>query len=419
MIDPSAVIRERGVQALLEAAEGEYRRIAAADHQHMAALPFGKPMQAPDFLYNLGLLFAGLQLAPTMRVLDFGAGSCWLSRHLHEMRCATVSLDPSPTALELGKRLFADYPPVGGCVSEPVFLEFDGHTIQLEDEAVDRIICNASFHHVPNPAEVLREFARVLKPGGIAGFAEPGRQHSGAPDAQLEMRLHGVLENDVLLEDIWAWAQAAGFTDIKVKLALPPSTELGYEDYLAIANGRRKLVRQPRRTWSILKRHLERLEAVTQRTVFTLHKGPAPPPDSRMSFAALGGSPYLPNARDLSHEMRTDEVRYTARSGEPVRGRVRVRNTGTVRWLHTNLDEFAVVKLGGHLHDEAMNELDHDFLRARLERDVSPGDEVELAFSFIIERRGVYTVVLDMVSEKAAWFAQAGSEPVRLQVRVV
>jgi SAM-dependent methyltransferase len=416
-VDPQAVVRERGLSSLLESAEGEYQKMASADHQHVLALPFGNPISAPIYLYNLGFLLAGLHLARTMRVLDFGAGGCWLSRHLNEMGCATISLDPSPTALEMGRRLFREYPPVGGCTVEPLFLCFDGHRIDLEDESVDRIVCNDSFHHVPNPQEVLHEFFRVLKPGGIVGFSEPGRLHSRDPDAQLEMRLHGVLENDMILEDIWAWAQAAGFTDIVVKPALSPLANLSFDDYMAIARGRRQLLRTPRRAWSLLKRQLEQLTAVMQRTDFMLHKGPLRL-DSRSSFAAVGGPPYLPHARDLSCALRADRTEYTVARGEAIPVRLHVRNTGTLRWLHRNIVDFAVVKVGAHLHDGAMQELDYDFLRALLPHDVSPGQESTVEFSFTLERPGEYNVLLDMVSERVAWFALAGSEPLRLTIRV-
>jgi hypothetical protein len=137
-----------------------------------------------------------------------------------------------------------------------------------------------------------------------------------------------------------------------------------------------------------------------------------------VSFAALGGAPYLPHARDLSHEMRADRTRFALGPGEPARVRVHVRNTGTVRWLHTNLNEFAMVKVGGHLCDQEMRELEHDFLRANLDHDVSPGQETSVALSFAIDRPGAYSVVLDLVSERVAWFAQAGSTPVRLEVVV-
>lgn len=270
---------------------------------------------------------------------------------------------------------------------------------------------------MPNPKEVLRELARVLKTGGIAGFCEPGPAHSRSEGAQLEMRTSGVLESDFVLRDIWAWAQEAGFTRIVVKPAFSPWQDLSYDDYQTIARGRRQAWRRPRLVWSVLKRHFGVLGSIAQRTNFMLHKGSAVP-DSRSSWAALGGRPNSAQTRDLQHAMRADQTRYQVAAGEAVRVRVRVKNTGSVRWLHANTRDFAVVKLGAHLHDADMKLLNHDFLRAHLERDVSPGEEASLDFSFTIDGPGRYHVVLDLVSEYVAWFAQAGSDPVTLEVVV-
>ena len=102
------------MSALCEAAEKEYRLIKAADPTHLMALPFGKPIVAPDVLYNLSFLLAGMQIGKTMRVLDFGAGVCWLSRHLNEMGCATISLDPSrPGNATQRARITTDLPQRG------------------------------------------------------------------------------------------------------------------------------------------------------------------------------------------------------------------------------------------------------------------------------------------------------------------
>jgi len=184
-----------------------------------------------------------------------------------------------------------------------------------------------------------------------------------------------------------------------------------------VARGRQQLLRTPLRAWGVVKRHLEQLSLLTHRSDFTLHKGPMTI-DSRSSFAALGGPPYLPNARDLSHVMKVEQTRFSVAVGEPVEMRLWVRNTGTVRWLHENLNDFAKVKVGGHLHDGEMVQIDHDFLRAELPRDVEPGEEVKVSFAFRMERAGRYNLVLDMMSERVAWFGLAGSEPVRVEVEV-
>src|SRR5262245_61777165 len=191
MIDPKEVMSRSSVEELSATAEEYFRRIS--DPTPLMAKPFAFLHETPEMLQNLGLLLSGLHLGKTMRVLDFGAGTCWLSRFLCQLNCQVVCCDASPTALEIGKRLFKDLPLVGTAVFQPTFLLFDGHQLQLPDESVDRIVTFDAFHHVPNPREVLAEFGRVLRPGGIAGFSEPGRKHSETPQSQQEMRDHKVL----------------------------------------------------------------------------------------------------------------------------------------------------------------------------------------------------------------------------------
>lgn len=137
-----------------------------------------------------------------MNVLDFGASTCWTTRCLTQLGCAVTAVDVSATALAIGRELFRVLPLVGAR-PEPTFLVFDGRHIDLPDESVERIACVDAFHHVPNPAEVLAELGRVLRPGGIAGFSEPGPNHSKAAHSQFEMKNFTVVENDVVMADIW------------------------------------------------------------------------------------------------------------------------------------------------------------------------------------------------------------------------
>lgn len=43
----------------------------------------------------------------------------------------------------------------------------DSEKLPYEDNKFDLIMCNDSFHHYPNPKNVLKEFFRVLKNGGM------------------------------------------------------------------------------------------------------------------------------------------------------------------------------------------------------------------------------------------------------------
>ncbi len=50
------------------------------------------------------------------------------------------------------------------------------HKIPMEDGFFDAIICNAVLEHVENPEEIMSEFRRVCKPGGILYLGVPFMQ---------------------------------------------------------------------------------------------------------------------------------------------------------------------------------------------------------------------------------------------------
>lgn len=75
------------------------------------------------------------------------------------------------------------------------------HQIPKEDGFFDAIICNAVLEHVENPEQVLAEFKRVCKPGGVLYLCVPFMQpeHRDPTDfqrytidgLQRQVRLHG------------------------------------------------------------------------------------------------------------------------------------------------------------------------------------------------------------------------------------
>jgi SAM-dependent methyltransferase len=50
-------------------------------------------------------------------------------------------------------------------------------TIDLPDDSVDLLFCHQTFHHLAHQERALREFYRVLKPGGLFLFAESTRAY--------------------------------------------------------------------------------------------------------------------------------------------------------------------------------------------------------------------------------------------------
>jgi ubiquinone/menaquinone biosynthesis C-methylase UbiE len=329
-----------------------------------------------------------------MTVLEFAAGTCWFSRYLSQLQCRTISCDVSSTALEIGKRLFEEFPIIGSPLASPIFLHFDGHKIDLPDESVDRIICNDGFHHVPNQEEVISEFGRVLKRGGIIGFSEPGRFHSQSPQSQYEMRNFNVLENDIFIADIFALAQKYGFTDIRLKVF--GDIEVSLNQYKLLTN------RITSRLLNIISP--KSVSTLLNKTIFFLYKGEYVP-DSRSHFG-------------LASTILLEKEVFFVRVGEDLEILVNVSNTGSAKWLIENINDIGVVRIGTHLYDETNRLLELDHSR----HDIPFVTESKAAFAQTItlkfDEPGTYKVAIDLVSENVCWFENVGSEPKFVRVHV-
>ena len=385
MINPKDIIEKFTPEELCQTADDYYKSIS--DPTVQMAKPFSSLSEAPEILKNIGLLLSGLRLGKTMTILDFAAGVCWLSRYLSQLQCKTICCDVSKTALEIGKRLFREYPNIGKPISEPSFLHFDGHKLDLSDESIDRIICYDSFHHVPNQEEVISELARVLKRGGIAGFSEPGIFHSQTPQAQFEMKNYKVLENDILIPEIFALARKHGFTDIKVKVL--GEIEVSINQYKLLTN---QIVLKLIKTISS-----KIWNRMTGKTIFFLYKGEYIP-DSRSSVG-------------LSHSIWLDKNVFSVKAGKDLDILIKVSNTGRARWLNENMNDIGVVRIGTHLYDEANSLINLDFSRHDIPSLTEPGAAFEQTIKLKFSDVGTYKLAIDLVSEYITWFEIVGSMP--------
>ncbi len=95
-------------------------------------------------------------VGPDGRLLDVGGGTGALARRLaRELRADVVVLDPTPEMLA--------YVPDEPGVSALLGL---AEEIPLEDSSVDAVLVSDAFHHFRDQRGAVREFARVVRPGG-------------------------------------------------------------------------------------------------------------------------------------------------------------------------------------------------------------------------------------------------------------
>jgi len=355
--------------------------------------PFTNAEESTDLMIAFSQVVNGLAPPYGSDILDFGCGTCWSTRCLTQMGYAVTAMDVSATALDIGRELFRRLPVVGHHLP-PEFLVFDGRRFDLPDASVDRIVCLNAFHHVPNPADVLKEMARVLRPGGIAGFSEPGDGHSRTSQAQYEMRNYTVVENDIVIEDIERWGIEAGFNRLELAVVDPRSYRLGWREYTELIAG-----------GVAAERYVDSIrEAAANRRLFFLYKPGAMPPDSRQRRGLLG-----------TVRVTLDETQVAAAG--VFRGEARVENTGANLWLPSDAP-FGPVLVGVHLFSPDGQLIDRDFGRIRLPRGLRPGESATLRFTLDAPPPGDYRLAFDLVSEQVCWFEMNGAEVVSTDVSV-
>ncbi|HEX3578065.1 MAG TPA: methyltransferase domain-containing protein [Thermoanaerobaculia bacterium] len=394
MIDVRELIARTSIDELNRTAEEYFSSLT--EWEHHLAKPFAKPDEAPPILIGVATLLQGLRLVAGMTVLEFGAGTGWLSRFLTQLGCRVILLDVSATALRIARDLYERQPPIGDRPS-PQFLTYDGRRIELKDASVDRIICFDAFHHAPNPDDVLREFGRVLKPGGIAAFAEPGPRHSRTPLSQFEMRTYGVIENDVDIHALWRSAQGYGFRDLKLALFHAAPFHVSLDDYEDLLAGGVTAAK-----WTAATRVFLR----DVRNFFLFKEG-----TERIDSRSPSGL-----AADIAATIITPGV-----EGRPVIVDATVTNRGTAIWLPSDI-QFGGVALGAHLHDISGRLINFDLHWERLTeppREIAPGETVRVRMTLPPQAAGRYTLEIDCVAAGVAWFAQLGSRPAQLALEVV
>ncbi len=124
------------------------------------------------FRYDVGSFCTRRYIVQSLKsqsgnILEIGVGISSLLEDLQKFTC--YGIDISSTAIERSKKIF-EY---NGKKAELVV--GDAQELPFEDNFFDAIVSSHTLEHVEHDENVLKECARVLKPGGEVIFFVPGR----------------------------------------------------------------------------------------------------------------------------------------------------------------------------------------------------------------------------------------------------
>ncbi len=150
---------------------------------------------------------------PGMRVLEVGAAKCWSAQHLVPLGCEYVGTDilDDPN-IGLGRGRF--YEERAGAFGR---VQADAEHLPFADESFDLVYCVATLHHALDLRQMVRELARVARPGGVVAGLNEGTRSLGRtgenPDQEGEKEL-GINEH---VHTVWAYAWAFRRAGLQVR----------------------------------------------------------------------------------------------------------------------------------------------------------------------------------------------------------
>lgn len=118
----------------------------------------------PFFAHFGTALMDHVNPTPGARLLDIGTGRGAIATAAAARGCHVTAIDPSPRMI---KHLDANSPRISAHV-------MDAHRLDFPDASFDLATAGFVIHIVDDPAQVLAELRRVVRPGGTVAFTVPG-----------------------------------------------------------------------------------------------------------------------------------------------------------------------------------------------------------------------------------------------------
>ena len=140
-------------------------------------------------------------------VADIGTGTGFVAAGLAPRVGRVYGFDANEDMLEVAKKNLARFDNVEVKAAQ-------GDQIPLPDDFLDGVFANMYLHHAPEPAQAVKEMARILAPGGTLCITDlDTHNHEWQREQMADLWLG--FERD----DIRKWFAAAGLTNIDVDCA--------------------------------------------------------------------------------------------------------------------------------------------------------------------------------------------------------
>jgi 2-polyprenyl-3-methyl-5-hydroxy-6-metoxy-1,4-benzoquinol methylase len=175
-------------------------------------------------------LLSGFPLQDGLSALDYGCGPGWVSLELARRVAPSGSVlacDLNADMLEAGRRHAAE----AGLDKVIRWAQVTDDRVPAADASLDRVHCKNVLEYVPSIDAVLREFKRVLKPGGVMRLIDSDWglltvEPIGAERLGEMMTAASHAYNDAHAgRHLYGAARRAGFQDVKVQVLAGPDTQ--------------------------------------------------------------------------------------------------------------------------------------------------------------------------------------------------
>ncbi len=120
----------------------------------------------PDFRMEAVELVRLAKIRPEARVLEVGCGSGELLRRLAAQARLAVGVDLSEEGLQLARARIPD-------ASCTLLVRAGATDLPFEAASFDAVVAQHLLEHLPDPIEGIREWRRVLRPGGLLALVTP------------------------------------------------------------------------------------------------------------------------------------------------------------------------------------------------------------------------------------------------------